>query len=276
VRLCYNTQCASIAREESSLAWYSYLIIVLAGVAAGFINVLAGNGSLITLPALIFIGLPANVANATNRIGVLFQNVVGTAGFHRQGKLDVRGALLLSVPMVLGSALGARIAVDIDETFFRSVLACVMIVMLILMLIKPERWVTGKAEAVGTQLTPLRFLVFFAIGIYGGFLQAGVGIFLLVGLVLEVGYDIVRANAAKVLMILASAVVSLLVFSVNLEIAWSIGLVLAAGNMLGAWLATRFAIDKGAVWVRRFVIVIVLVSAAQLLGVFDLLGHLLA
>lgn len=258
------------------MAWYSYLIIVLAGVAAGFINVLAGNGSLITLPALIFIGLPANVANATNRIGVLFQNVVGTAGFHRQGKLDVRGALLLSVPMVLGSALGARIAVDIDETFFRSVLACVMIVMLILMLIKPERWVTGKAEAVGTQLTPLRFLVFFAIGIYGGFLQAGVGIFLLVGLVLEVGYDIVRANAAKVLMILASAVVSLLVFSVNLEIAWSIGLVLAAGNMLGAWLATRFAIDKGAVWVRRFVIVIVLVSAAQLLGVFDLLGHLLA
>jgi hypothetical protein len=115
----------------------------------------------------------------------------------------------------------------------------------------------------------VRFLVFFAIGIYGGFLQAGVGIFLLSALVLGVGYNIVRANAVKVAMVLVSALVSLVVFQANSQIDWSIGIVLGVGNMIGAWLATRFAIDKGAVWVRRFVIVVIIVSAAQLLGVFE-------
>lgn len=257
------------------MPWYIYPLLVLAGVASGFVNVLAGNGSLITLPALIFAGLPANIANATNRIGVMMQNVVGTWGFYKRGKLDIRGALLLSIPMILGSIAGARIAVDIDEALFRRVLAVLMIVMLVLMLVKPERWVVDKGARATKLMTVGRFALFFAIGIYGGFLQAGVGIFLLAGLVLGAGYDVVRANAIKVAIVLASAVVSLVVFSVSLEIDWVAGGVLGVGNMIGAWLATRFAAEKGAVWVRRFVIVVVLVSAAQLLGVFEWVGQLL-
>ena len=157
--------------------WYAYPLLILAGIAAGFVNMLAGNGSLITLPALLFIGLPANVANATNRVGVTLQNVVGTAGFYRQGKLDVRGALLLSIPTVVGSILGARIAVNIDEAVFRKVLAVAMLVMLVIMLVKPERWITGKVHAHSGRLSIVQVLVFFAIGVYGGFLQAGVGFF---------------------------------------------------------------------------------------------------
>ena len=164
--------------------WYAYPLLILAGIAAGFVNMLAGNGSLITLPALLFIGLPANVANTTNRVGVTLQNVVGTAGFYRQGKLDVRGALLLSIPTVVGSILGARITVDIDEAVFRKVLAVAILVMLVIMLVKPERWITGKVHAHGGRLSVVQVLVFFAIGVYGGFLQAGVGIFLLAALVL--------------------------------------------------------------------------------------------
>jgi len=248
---------------------YYYALIILAGMAAGFINVLAGNGSLITLPILIFVGLPANIANATNRVGVLMQNVVGTYGFYSKGRLDVRGALLLAIPMTLGSILGARIAVDINEAVFKQVLAIVMIIMLVLMFVDPNRWLQEKSREGSPKLTVVRFLVFFAIGIYGGFLQAGVGIFLLSALVLGAGYNIVRANAVKVAMVLVSALVSLVVFQANSQIDWSIGIVLGVGNMIGAWLATRFAIDKGAVWVRRFVIVVIIVSAAQLLGVFE-------
>ncbi len=255
--------------------WYIYPLLILAGIAAGFVNMLAGNGSLITLPALLFAGLPANIANATNRVGVTLQNVVGTAGFYRQGKLDVRGALLFSIPTVVGSILGARIAVDINEALFRRVLAVTMIVMLIVMLVKPERWVTGKIHTHTGRISIAQIVVFFAIGIYGGFLQAGVGIFLLAGLVLGPGYDVVRANAVKVAIVLALTFAALIVFQANAQVLWGPGLVLGIGNMIGAWLGTRFAVSKGAVWVRWFVIAVVLISAAQLLGVFEWAGRLL-
>jgi len=238
--------------------------------------VLAGNGSLISLPALIFVGLPPGVANATNRVSIVFQNLVGGTGFYRQGMLDTRGALRLSIPVGLGSVVGALLAVDVNDQVFQQVLAIAMIAMLVLMLIKPERWIAGKKGDLDSRLTLGRFLIFFAIGIYGGFLQAGVGIFLLVALVLEVGYDVVRANAVKVVVTLASAVVSLAIFSANLKVNWTVGLVLACGSMIGAWLATRFASRRGAVWVRWFVILIVTLSAARLLGVFEWLGRLLA
>jgi uncharacterized membrane protein YfcA len=255
--------------------WYAYPLLILAGIAAGFVNMLAGNGSLITLPALLFIGLPANVANATNRVGVTLQNIVGTVGFYRQGKMDVRGALLLSIPTVVGSILGARIAVDIDEALFRKVLAVAMLIMLVIMLVKPERWIVGKAHVHGGRLTIVQVLVFFAIGVYGGFLQAGVGIFLLAALVLGPGYDVVRANAVKVAIVLALTFAALIVFQVSSLIEWIPGLVLGIGNMIGAWLGTHVAVNKGTNWVRWFVIVVVLVSAAQLLGVFAWVGTLL-
>ena len=257
------------------MSWYLYPLVVLAGVAAGFVNMLAGNGSLITLPVLIFIGLPANIANATNRVGVTLQNIVGTAGFYQQKRLDVRGALFLSAPTALGSVLGAQLAVNIDELLFKRVLAVIMIIMLGLMAIKPERWLAGREAGAGTRLTVANALVFFAIGVYGGFLQAGVGIFLLVALVLGAGYDIVRGNAVKIAIVLALTAVALLIFWANAKVEWGIGLLLGMGNMIGAWLGTRFAVDKGAVWVRRFVIVVVLTSAAQLLGVFQWLATLL-
>ena len=255
--------------------WYAYPLLVLAGIAAGFVNMLAGNGSLITLPALLFIGLPANVANTTNRVGVTLQNVVGTAGFYRQGRLDVRGALFFSIPTVVGSILGARIAVDIDELIFRRVLAVVMVIMLVIMLVKPERWIAGRVHTHSGRLSLVQVLVFFAIGVYGGFLQAGVGIFLLAGLVLGPGYDVVRANAVKVAIVLTLTFAALIVFQANAQVHWGPGLVLGAGNMLGAWLGTRFAVGKGTAWVRWFVIVVVVVSAAYLLGVFEWMGRLL-
>jgi uncharacterized membrane protein YfcA len=221
------------------------------------------------LPALIFAGLPATVANGTNRVGILLQNVVGVGGFHQQKKLDWRGGLWLSIPATLGSIAGAQIAVDINRTVFERVLAAALIVMLALMFVKPERWIKGHAQAANHGLTVGRFLIFFAIGIYGGFLQAGVGVFLLAGLVLNAGYDIVRANAVKLVIVLVYTVAALLIFWANAQVEWGIGLLMAGGSMIGAWLATRFAVDKGAIWVRRFVIVVVLASAAHLLGVFE-------
>jgi uncharacterized membrane protein YfcA len=256
------------------LAWYLYLAVIAAGFVAGFINTLAGSGSLVTLPLLIFLGLPANVANGTNRIGILLQNVVGVGSFRQQKVLDIRGGLMLAAPAVVGSILGAQIAVNLDEQMMRRTIGVLMIVMLVVILIRPRRWLEGRGEVMDGRPAWTQLLIFFAIGVYGGFIQAGVGIFLLAGLVLGAGYDLVRANAVKLLIVLCFTVSAIIVFLLNGQVVWSVGLILAVGNMLGAWVASRMAVERGAAFVRWVLIAVVVVSGTELLGVFDWVGRL--
>jgi len=247
----------------------TYIAVVIAGIFAGFINTLAGSGSLITLPILIFAGLPANIANGTNRVAILFQNIVGVSSFRRRKVLDGRGTLILSIPAVTGAVLGSRIAVDLDEIMMRKVIGAIMLLMVVVILFNPKRWLEGELDRMEGYPKAYQYLIFFAIGVYGGFIQAGVGIFLLSALVLGVGYNLVGANAVKVGIVMFFTIFSLLVFSGNHQVDWKIGLVLAAGNMIGAWLGAKTAVDKGAVWIRRLLILVVIVSAAKLLGIFQ-------
>lgn len=257
------------------LEWYLYPVIIAAGFLAGFINTLAGSGSLVTLPLLIFAGLPANVANGTNRVGILLQGVIGAGKFRQSNVFDGRGVFMLGIPAVLGSLLGAQIAVTLDEELMELTIGVIMLLMLGVILLRPQRWLEGELKRMQERPSIGALLLFFFIGVYGGFIQAGVGIFLLAGLVLGVGYDLVRANAVKVGINLFFTVFALLVFVRNGQVVWSVGLILAIGNMLGAWAAARVAVEKGAVWVRRLLIAVILVSAASLLGVFDLIMGLL-
>ncbi|HEY83658.1 MAG TPA: sulfite exporter TauE/SafE family protein [Chloroflexi bacterium] len=253
------------------MEWYLYLAVIAAGFGAGFINTLAGSGSLITLPLLIFLGLPANAANGTNRVGVLIQNLVAVNSFHQRGMIDVRGAATLSVPAVIGAVVGAQIAVNLNEQMMRYTIGALMLVMLAVILVKPKRWLTGRPEALESRPGWMQMLIFFGIGIYGGFIQAGVGIFLLAGLVLSVGYDLVQANAVKVLIIFLFTIFALGIFMMNDQVRWDMGLLLAIGNAAGGWVAARMAMEKGAVFVRWLLIAVVAVSAAKLLGLFDLI-----
>ena len=258
------------------MAWYLYLLAIVAGFLAGIINTVAGSGSLITLPVLIFLGLPATVANGTNRIGIILQNSVAALSFGRSKVLDLRGALILCAPAILGSFLGAQIAVNLNEATMNKVIGAIMIIMLFVIWLRPERWLEGKLQTFSGPINPIQILFLFAIGIYGGFIQAGVGIFLLAALVLSVGYDLVRANAVKLVIILAFTLLALFVFAQNDLVNWEIGLLLGVGNMLGAWLAARLAVKRGAIWVRQLLMATVALSAAYLLGVFDLLARFLS
>ncbi|MDA1330086.1 MAG: sulfite exporter TauE/SafE family protein [Chloroflexi bacterium] len=252
-----------------------YGLVVVAGFFAGIINTLAGSGSLITLPVLIFLGLPATVANGTNRIGVVLQNVVAGLSFRRQGVLDGRGALILSTTAILGSLLGAQIAVNLDEALMQRTIGVVMVLMLFVIVLRPQRWLQGKLLRLEGWATWRQHAAMFVIGMYGGFIQAGVGIFMLAALVLVIGYDLVRANAVKIVVILIFTVFALGVFVRNGQVDWGMGLLLAIGNMLGAWTAARVAVERGAAWVRKVLIVVVTLSAGYLLGVFEWLGRLL-
>jgi len=252
------------------MAWYLYPLVILAGFIAGFINTLAGSGSLVTLPLLIFIGLPATVANGTNRVAIFMQNIVGINSFRQQKVLDTRGVIYLGIPAVVGAIVGANLAVSLNEILMRRTIGIIMVIMLFVILLRPKRWLKGELKEIGSYPTPVQIIIFFIIGIYGGFIQAGVGIFLLAGLVLGVGYNLVRANAVKVGIILFFTVFALFVFVKNDQVNWLIGFILSIGNMLGAWTGAKVAVERGAVWVRRLLIAVVIVSAANLLGIFNL------
>lgn len=245
--------------------WLLLVAVPIVGFVSGYINTLAGSGSLITLPLLILLGLPANVANGTNRIGILVQSIVSVATFRRRDALPQVSFWRIILPSVIGGAIGAALAVDLDETVLRRTIGLLMIVMLIVVLAKPDRWLAEHAQ--GRESNPvLQTTVFFVIGLYGGFIQAGVGIFLLAGLVLGAGFNLVGGNAVKNLIVLIFTVAALAVFVINDQVRWGLGTLLAAGSAAGAWAGAHMVVERGAPFVRWVLIVILVLSAIAMLG----------
>ena len=251
-----------------NIAWYIYILISLAGVLAGFINTIAGSGSLITLPLLMFAGLPANVANGTNRIAILLQNIIGVSQFKKQKILDTKAGLYLTIPTTIGALVGAFIAIDIDERIMKLSIGGLLIIMFFLILFQPDKWVKGKAGSIKAKPSIIQIIIFFFIGLYGGFIQAGVGFFLLSGLVLGVGYDLLKANALKLLIILAYTPLALVVFIYHQQVNYELGFTLVIGNMLGAYIASKTANRLGNNFIRYILLGILLISATKLLGLF--------
>jgi uncharacterized membrane protein YfcA len=260
------------------LAWYAYPLAIGAGILAGIINTLAGSGSVITLPMLVWLGLPANVANGTNRIGVIVQNAVGISTFRSSGALDLRGWAWLTAPAVLGSLLGAQIAVDLNEQAMNYAIGIVMVIMLFMVMYNPQQWLRVHSIVTPGRPDLLTLVIFFVIGIYGGFIQAGVGIFLLAAMVMRVGYNLAHANAVKLIIILAFSIAALFVFIANGQVNWWLGILMAIGQSIGAWMAARFATtNKDAnLWVRRLLIAVILLSIAEFFGLLDLIANLWA
>lgn len=241
-----------------------YFAVVGAGFLAGFINTLAGSGSAITLPLLIFMGLPANVANGTNRIGVLLQTTTSSWTFHREGVMPWRDAISLLIPAIMGGVTGAILAANLDEPNMRRAIGAMLVLTFFMLIINPKRWLVGRVEG-AKQPGPKEWVVFYFVGLYGGFIQAGVGIFMLVALVLGVGHDLIRANAIKALLVLALNIFAFVVFVYNGQVDWLLGFVLAIGNIVGARAAALMATKEWAqVWVYRLLLVVVVFSAARM------------
>ncbi len=252
-----------------SMEWYIVLALVGTGVAAGFINTTAGGGSMLTIPLLMFLGLPANVANGTNRIAILLQNVIGVNTFRKKKVLDFKTDYRLAIPAIAGALIGALFAVEIDAGLLRKLIAGLMVILLFVVVFKPDAWVKEQAGKTGAKPTVLQYLIFFLIGIYGGFIQMGVGFFLLAGLVLGCGHNLVRANAIKVFIVLIYTVFSLGIFIYHKQVDLVAGLILAAGNMAGAWLGVHFQVKGGAKYVRYVLILAMVIVILNLFGIFN-------
>ena len=248
------------------VSWLFYALLVGTGLIAGVINTLAGGGSNLTLPALMIMGLPADIANATNRIGVFLQCVVGVKGFDRHGKLERNDIGPILIPTLIGSGIGALFASYLPTSYLKPVLLFSMVVMALIILIKPSTIAPKEGEPHRkVNFKSSSWWALFVAGVYGGFVQAGVGFILIAALAGGLRYDLVRANALKMLCTGVLTSLALAIFIWRGQVMWIPGLVLAVGTMIGAQLGVKFALKVSQKTLKWFLFVMTLAASGAAL-----------
>ncbi|MEM9467873.1 MAG: sulfite exporter TauE/SafE family protein [Actinomycetota bacterium] len=244
------------------MEWWEAVLLVVGGVFAGAINTVAGGGSMLTVPLLVLAGVPGNSANGSNRIGVMASNVSAAASFRRLGVDGLGHAVPVLLPVVLGSLVGSLAISRLTDDTFETVFGLIMIPLIILSIRKPTFREDGARWS-----RPTTSAVFFAIGIYGGAIQAGIGLVLLAALT-RAGYGLVVANSMKVIIIFAVTATAIPVFLAQGQIDWIPALILAVGFTVGGSLGAHVAVRGGERVIRAVMVVAALALAARLLGLF--------
>jgi uncharacterized protein len=241
---------------------FEALLIFGGGFLAGFVNSMAGGGSLVTVPLLSLAGVEGLLANGTNRVAVLLQNVGSGYGYFRRRVVDRGQVVPILLPALAGGFLGAMIVSRIDDAFFERIFGVLMMPMLVLSLWKPRNrsvpdpWPTG-----------VNIVVFFAVGVYAGAIQAGVGLIMLM-LLGRAGHDLVTANAIKTYVILGVTTIAVVVFALESQVVWVPALVLSAGMTLGGYLGSQIAVDGGERVIKPVLVASVVALAGRMIGLY--------
>lgn len=242
------------------------------GVIAGILNVIAGGGSVLTLPAMVFLGMDGPFANGSNRVAIFAQSLTAIAGFKRKGFSDFRLSCSLALATIPGAIAGAYLGTVVRGVVFNRVLAVIMFLILIQMLFKGRKGSKASTgDSAPTELTPQRMvlghLCMVGVGFYGGFIQAGVGFLLMAALHNVMGIDLVRVNMHKVFIVAAFALVALIVFISTGHVLWVPAIALAVGTSLGGWIGSQLSVSKGEKFIEKILIVALAVMAVWLLFV---------
>lgn len=246
---------------EYEISLLSISILMGAGFLAGFINTIAGGGSMLTLPALMMLGLPADIANGTNRIGVFLQSLAGAQGFHKKGKLAPATIAPTLLPSLLGALIGSLLASYLPVIWLKPALLSTMLTMALIILVWPSVVAPpARTTPYALKERPIAWLGLFLAGVYGGFVQAGVGFILIAALAGGLRYDLVRTNALKNVITCALTLVALAVFILRDQVLWIPGLVLAIGAVAGAMLSVQFAISVSQAVLKWVLFVMVVLS----------------
>ncbi|MGI9229066.1 MAG: sulfite exporter TauE/SafE family protein [Gammaproteobacteria bacterium] len=232
----------------TEFALWQGIVLFLTGIAAGFVNVTAAGGSMLSVPVMVFLGIPGPVANGTNRIAILAQNITAVVTFFRRGYSDFRLSVLLALAAMPGAVIGALAGVQLEGVWFNRVLAVLLITIMIIM--ARDRKTDIGADPNRPQRRWLAYLLMFVAGLFGGFIQIGVGFIIMPALQYSLGLDLVRVNMHKTFVIGAYTTVALIVFSSQIQLLWLLGLCLAAGNSLGAWISARVQIREGESYIK--------------------------
>ena len=243
---------------------YKCLLLAGAGIIAGFINIMAGGGSAFIMPILIFAGLDPITANGTNRIAIFLQNLSGIRSFHGERHYDFGQGLKWALWTLPGAAAGAFAAIHIDENVFKTILAGVIVLVILSLFIPVDRSATAKQPRFRWLIIP----ALFAIGFYGGFLQAGVGFLFMAAFRTLLKLDLVQVNMHKVFIILIYTIPALLIFIISGHVHLLYAFSLAAGNMAGAWWSAKLSVKKGDRIIRIVLLIAACIMALKLLDVF--------
>lgn len=249
---------------------WQLITLALLGILAGTLNVIAGGGSLLTLPVMVFMGMPGPVANGTNRIAILAQNIAAISGFRSKGFSDLRLSLTLALATLPGAIAGAILGTVVRGEAFDRTLAIIMVAILVLMIRKemgkkPIPVPSSTAEAPQAKRLFWGHLCMVGIGFYGGFIQAGVGFILMAVLHQVMGLDLVRVNMHKVTIVAVYMIASLVVYIARDSVLWIPGICLAVGNSIGGWIGSHLSISKGEKMIRRVLYVALFIMAVRLL-----------
>ena len=245
------------------LALNDIIILFLCGIIAGFINTIAGGGSLLTLPILIFMGLPSNIANGTNRVAIFMQNIFSISGYKSRGISDFKYSSWLSISALIGAIIGAKIAVDIDEELFNKILALV-IVIVVSTIVFNRKSLNKNSKKLNISNKIISAILFFFIGIYGGFIHAGVGFIILTVLSNFNGIKLSKANSIKVFVVFVYTTFALIIFIMENKINWILGINLGVGNSIGGWIASRWSYNKSDEIIKIFIVISSSIMAIKL------------
>lgn len=232
-----------------------YLMLLGAGIFAGFMNVNAGGGSLITLPLLILTGMDPVTANGTNRIAVLIQNITAAGNFRSRGRHDIRQGLILGLAAVPGAVAGSFTALSLPDPVFKGILSGVIVLGLAVVVFHRP----GKQNGTGLKKKWPQVLIFLFIGFYGGLIQAGTGYLIIFSLTMAGGLQLATTNSIKVIVVAVYMIPSIAVFLLKGNLMIVPGLVMAAGSGIGGYLGSSFSHGMNPKWVKA-------VLAAALLG----------
>ena len=242
------------------------LLLFFIGSVAGFINVMAGGGSTITLPTLIFLGLNSSLANGTNRIAILIQNISGIVSFKQEKYHKFKMSLKLASFTLPGAIAGSIIATTISDTLFQKILAYVLIGIIVSLLVprsNQKKIEDNKQYQRNWFIYPAMVLV----GFYGGFIQAGVGFLLMASLYHLMRLDLVHVNMHKIFIVFIYTIPALLIFFLTHNVDLKFGLTLAAGNAFGAWWSAKFSVKKGEGFIRIILVVAIFIMSMKLLDI---------
>ena len=239
-------------------------ILIGTGALVGFINTAAGGATAISYMLFMGMGMPANEANGTTRLGITLQFLTSSLIYNSKGYLDLKRATIVGIPVAIGSVGGAQVASVIDVQAFEIALACALLIMLFLMFYDAQKFLHENPDKLAKKISWKIWLTYLIIGFYGGFTHVGVGILILIASVLLLGYGLQRANAIKQYAVLLYAPMAMLIFAIHGQVHWGIAAIYAIGNIVGATIATKVAISWGANFIRWSVAVVILIFAGYL------------
>lgn len=246
------------------------LILIVSGLFVGFINTLSAGGTAISIALYLALGLPPSEANATNRIGVLLQSSLSAGMFAGKGYLKQTKALPLALFAMLGALVGSILSIALPQQIFSYAMGASLLIMLFFLFSSPKRFEEDNLEKLYGKRGLVHYLVFFLIGIYGGFVQVGTGFFLMAAGTMLLGCNIIRTNAIKSFVMTLYTIVAIFVFMQHGSTNWQYGLLHSVGTLVGSYIATRLAFKKGAGFIRWIVIIVIVFTSLYLFKIINL------